>query len=308
MGKGTDLSTTLSGVALDNPIVLASGFLGVAASTLKRAADLGLGAVTIKSIGPERREGHSEPVVCEVPGGLLNCVGLSTQGPDEAVEELRKAIAAIDKPIIASFYGKSVDDYALLAEKIDAVKPPLLEANISCPNVKDEFGLPFAAKAESTAAVVTAIKEQTKIPLFVKLTPNVPDIASIAKAAVEAGAAGITAVNSVGPGMKIDLESRKPVLSNKSGGLSGPAIKPVAVRCVYDITQAVDVPVIGTGGVTTGEDAVEMLLAGASAVGVGTALMYRGLTACTDIPDEIATYMEHHGYTSVTQLIGAAHD
>ncbi len=307
MGNETDLSTELAGVPLDNPTVLASGFLGVAASTLNRVAKFGAGAVTIKSIGPEKREGHPEPVVCEVEGGLLNCVGLSTQGP-EAIDELRTALADVKKPVIASFYGKTVDDYAMLAEKIDAVKPPLLEANISCPNVADEFGSPFAAKADTTAAVVSAIKEKSKIPLFVKLTPNVPDIVSIAKAAVEAGADGITAINSVGPGMKIDLAARKPVLSNKSGGLSGPAIKPIAVRCVYDITAAVDVPVIGTGGVTSGEDAVEMLLAGASAVGVGTALMYRGLAACNDIPEEIASFMADNGYSNLTDLIGAAHD
>ncbi|MFH1721718.1 MAG: dihydroorotate dehydrogenase [Candidatus Altiarchaeota archaeon] len=306
MSAKVDLSCEVCGVELANPTILASGFLGVTASTLKRAVELGAGAVTIKSIGLERREGHKEPVVCEVQSGLLNCVGLSTQG-QEAFDELKVALKEIDAPVIASFYGKTTEDYGEIARRLEEIKPSLIEANISCPNVKDEFGLPFGAKADAASQVVKEIKGNSKIPLFVKLTPNVPDIKSIAKAVAEAGADGITAINSVGPGMKINVESAKPILSNNSGGLSGPAIKPIAIRCVYDIFDVVDVPIIGTGGITTGLDAAEMLMAGATAVGVGTVLMYRGLDSFKLITEELSSFMDENGYSKVKDLVGIAH-
>lgn len=305
--KSVDLTTSLAGVRLENPTVLASGFLGVSSSSLIRVSESGAGAVTTKSIGLEERKGHPNPVVVEYSGGLLNAVGLSTPGIDESVVELRKTLKNIKVPVIASIYGRKVSEYGRLSEIISKVKPHMIEANISCPNVEDEFGKPFATDPKVAGKVVKEIKSYSgRIPLFVKLTPNVPDIKPIAKAVVDAGADGITAINTVGPGMAIDIRARKPVLSNKTGGLSGPAIKPVAVRCVYDITSVVDVPVIGVGGILSGEDAVELMMAGASAVGIGTGIMYRGMDVFRKVCGEVRDFMVEGGYSRLDEIIGKA--
>jgi len=309
MGGGeVSLSSEIGGITLQNPLILASGILGMTASSLKRIAELGAGAVTTKSIGPEKRKGHSTPVMVEVAGGLLNSVGLSTQG-EEALEELKKAIRTIDRPVIASFYGRNIEEFEEMAMKIAPLKPAILEVNISCPNVEDEFGRAFGSSPETAAMVTEVVKNSvpSSLPVFVKLTPNVSSIVEVGKAVVEAGADGITAINTVGPGMLINIECAKPVLSHKKGGLSGPAIKPIAVRCVYELYEELGVPIIGVGGVTCGRDVVEMLMAGASAVGVGTAIMYRGITLFSHLISELHEFMLTHGYTEVKQLIGIAH-
>ncbi|MEA3254923.1 MAG: dihydroorotate dehydrogenase [Candidatus Altiarchaeota archaeon] len=302
-----DLSTSLCGVKLKNPTVLAAGILGVTSSTLVRVAGSGAGAVTIKSIGPVKREGHKNPVVVEVRDGLLNAVGLSCPEPDEAIDELKKAVKEVDAPVIASFYGRTVEEFRELAERITEAEPDFLEANISCPNIGDEFGKPFGANAGLAAKVTCEIKNSSETPLIVKLTPNVPDIKEIARSVEDAGADCIAAINTLGPGMVIDIETAKPVLSNKSGGLSGPAIKPVAIRCVYEIYETVDIPVIGIGGVQDGSDAVEMFMAGASAVGVGTAVWKRGINVFDNICRELEEYMDSHRYDKLDELIAKAH-
>jgi len=300
------INTNICGIKLKNPTILASGILGVTASSLKRVADSGAGAVTIKSIGPEKRLGHKNPVVVEVPYGLLNSVGLPTPGPEEAVEELKRAMSMMDIPIIASFYGRTMSEFKEMAKKISAVNPDFLELNISCPNVEDACGKPFSTDPDTAANVTEIVKNVTEIPLIVKLSPNVSDIKSIAKSVENAGADAISAINTM-PSMKIDIETGKPILSNKTGGLSGPAIKPIAVRCVYEITSVVEIPVIGIGGITTAEDAIEMMMAGASAVGIGTAIMYKDLKVFKEITNGIKNFMKSRRYKRLDEIIRIAH-
>jgi dihydroorotate dehydrogenase (NAD+) catalytic subunit len=302
-----DLSTSIAGVKLKNPTILASGILGVTASSLLRVEAAGAGAVTCKSIGLDKRTGHHTPVMVEVSGGLLNAVGLSCPSLDESVEELLRAKKKLSIPLVVSFYGKTAKEFGDVAEILSEVEPALLEANISCPNIECDFGKPFGTTPETAAKVTKEIKRRTDVPLIVKLTPNVSDIVSIAKAVEDAGADAINAINTLGPGMAINIEMKKPVLSNKFGGMSGAAIRPIAVRCVYQIKEAVKIPIIGTGGVSTGRDAVEMMMAGSCAVGVGTAVMGRDMDAFMLINKEIREFMKKNGYSRIKQLIGAAH-
>ena len=304
----TDLRTALCGSRLKNPTVLPAGILGVTAASLARAARSGAGAVTTKSIGPERREGHRNPVVIEVSGGLLNAVGLSCPRLDESLDELKEAVKQSSSPVIASFYGRTVEEFAVVAERISEARPALIEANISCPNIEEELGKPFATDLRLAGKVTCAVKDATKIPLIVKLTPNVSDVKAIAACVEEAGADCICAINTLGPGMVIDIDSCRLVLTNKTGGLSGPAVRPIAVRCIYEIYEAVDVPLVGVGGVSSGRDVAEMLMAGASAVGIGTAVWKEGLGVFARACDELSRFMERNDYSKVRDLVGLAHD
>jgi len=300
------LSTKLCGVELENPTVLASGILGVTASSLALVARAGAGCVTKKSIGQRPREGHDNPVMVEVTGGYLNAMGLPGAGMVESIKELEDYKQLSKTPIIASFYGTKVGEFAEVAAKLDG-KADLLEANISCPNVEHEFGHPFASSCEDASAVVKGIKRVIRTPLLVKLSPNVPDIGDVARAVEKAGADGITAINTVGPGMVIDLKTQRPVLTNKSGGMSGPAIKPIMVRCVYDIYESVKIPILGVGGVLTGEDAAEAIMAGARAVGIGTGIRYRGVEIFKLVQKELQGFMKKEGFKSLEDMVGVAH-
>jgi len=302
-----DISTSLAGIKLKNPTVLVSGILGITASSLTRVADSGAGAITTKSIGPVKRKGHKNPVIVEVSSGMLNSVGLACPSLNESLDGLKDVLKKVDTPVIASFYGRTVREFGEMAEKISEIRPDFLEANISCPNTENEFGKPFGTDSEISAKVTEAIKNSTKIPLIVKLTPNVSDIKVIAKAVESAGADVISAINSYGPGMVINIETASPVLSNKFGGLSGPAIKSVAVRCVYEIYETVEVPILGIGGIQTGRDAIEMVMAGASAVGIGTGIMKRDIKIFSEICEEIKEFMNSTGYSKLAELIGKAH-
>ncbi|MEM4347805.1 MAG: dihydroorotate dehydrogenase [Candidatus Altiarchaeota archaeon] len=299
-----DISTKISGIKLENPTILASGILGTSAASLIRVARSGAGAVTTKSISMNKRAGHKGPVIVEIQDGLLNAVGLSSAGVQESCEEIKKFISATKTPIIASFFSRSVEEFAELAEKISEAKPNFLEANISCPNLKGKI---IGTDAKLSTKVVEKIKERTEIPLIVKLTPNTPDIVKIAKAVESAGADAISAINTLGPGMKIDIKLKKPILGNKFGGVSGPCIKPIAVRCVYHIYEAVKIPIIGIGGITKAEDAIEMLMAGASAVGIGTGILYRDLKIFREISRGIENFMRENNYKNLRDIIGAAH-
>ncbi len=305
-----DLSITLCGVRLPNPFVLASGILGTSDTLLEKAARLGAGAVTAKSAGLHPRTGHANPIVVDWGAGLINAVGLPNPGARREAELLAAAkarLAPLGVPLIASIFGGTPDEFAEVARIVLEAEPDILELNISCPNVHDEYGEPFAASCAGAVSVVEAVRPVCSVPLFVKLAPNVPNVGRIAADVVAAGADGITAVNTM-PGMVIDVESGRPVLTNRSGGLSGPALKPIAVRCVYEIAQAVPgVPIIGTGGVTTGRDAAEMIMAGAWAVGVGSAVYYRGLEVFHSLRDELAAIVQHHRSTRVEELRGLAH-
>lgn len=300
-----DLTCDFLNLRFRNPIVLASGILGTSAELLERVARAGAGAVTAKSCGPTPRAGHPNPVAVDWGHGLLNAVGLSNPGAAEEARMLADARARLEPlgvPLIASIFAGTTAEFGEGARTIAAARPHLIEVNISCPNVADEFGTPFAASCENAAAVTEAVKRSAGgIPIAVKLAPNVPDIARIAAAVVEAGADAITAINTM-PGMVINADAGRPVLSNRIGGISGPALKPIALRCVYQIARAVRVPIIGTGGVSSGRDAAEMLLAGATAVGVGSAVWTRGVGALGEIAAELAAWMAQEGYDNLREL------
>ena len=302
MAEKNLLAARLGRTDLRNPTILNSGYLGVNSGALIRAAKLGAGAVTSKSCGPKPRKGHPNPTVLQFGDVIMNAVGLSNPGADEEVPEILRAVQEAKVPVIASIFAESAAGYVEVAQKISKAKPAFIELNMSCPNVQLEMGIPFACDSRSAAQIVGMVKGAVKIPIIAKLSPNVPDIASIARSVEEAGADVINAINTVGPGMVIDIEARKPVLANKVGGMSGPAVKPIAVRCVWEISGAVEIPVIGTGGVLTGKDAVEMFMAGASAVGIGSALHYRGNESFRLICSEIEEFMKKNGYSKLEEL------
>jgi len=321
-----DLSVELCGVRLRNPLVLASGIWGCCAGTLVRAARAGAGAVTAKSCSLHPRKGHPNPTVLDWGAGLINAVGLSNPGAAEEraiLREAKQALGPMGVPLIASVFGHSREDFRQAVRLVAQAEPDFVELNISCPNVESEFGRPFALDPVASAGVTAAVRGIYTGGLLVKLSPNAPDIVEVARAVEDAGADGLTAVNTLGPGMIIDVRARRPVLANLVGGISGAALRPVAVRCVYEITQAVTIPVIGTGGVLTGEDAMEMIMAGATAVGIGSALHTDGshpgipecerpgVPGCEDafsrILAELTELMDQEGYGSLDEFRGCAH-
>ena len=294
-----DLSVTIAGVRFPNPLVLASGILGTHASLMARCARAGAGAITAKSAGPAPRGGHVNPSCIDLGSGLLNAIGLANPGAEaeaELLAETKAQLEALGVPLIASIFGGVVDDFARAAVAVERARPDLIEVNISCPNVGSEFGEPFSGSCESAAAVTAAVRTAVDTPIVIKLAPNVPSIALIAQAVVDAGADAICAINTM-PAMAIDLESGAPILANAVGGLSGPALRPIALRCIYEIARAVDVPIIGTGGVTTGRDALELVSAGATAVGVGSAVYARGPEIFGAIAAEMVEWLVEHRMT-----------
>ncbi len=300
------LSVSLCSHKLKNPTVLASGILGMNADIVREVVRCGAGAVTLKSAGTEPREGHNNPKVIVWEHGLANCYGLTNQGYKNMGEEW-KALKSAGAPIIASVFGANISEFVEVAEYM-AGHADIIELNLSCPNTK-EHGAVFGMKAGAAAQVVRETKKAVgNVPVSAKLTPQAPDIAGVAKACADAGADAITAINTLGPGMFINIEAARPVLSFKTGGLSGPAIRPVAVRCVYDIYRSVEVPIIGMGGITCGRDAVEMMMAGATAVGIGSAVHYRGMGVFKKVQDEMRQWMLDNSYKKAGELTGAAHD
>jgi dihydroorotate dehydrogenase (NAD+) catalytic subunit len=301
-----DLTCNFLDFILPNPLVLASGIIGTSATLLKRAALAGAGAVTAKSAGPAPRAGHPNPVALDWKHGVINAIGLTNPGAEEEVKMLQEAGSVLNPmgvPLIASIFAGTLDEFATVAATIARAKPDLIEVNISCPNVADDFGTPFAASAESAAQVTEAVKSAVQVPISIKLAPNVPNIGRIAAAVVEAGADAITAVNTM-PGMLINFEARKPVLSNRTGGISGYALKPIALRCVAEIASSVKVPIIGTGGVSSGRDAAEMIMAGATAVGVGSAVWYGGVGVFTTILQEMTALMQAEKFENLDAMRG----
>ncbi len=302
-----DLTVNICGVRLRNPTVLASGILGLSEDLLVRVGQSGAGAVVTKSCGLAPRAGYPNPVVADWGGGLINAVGLSNPGVDATVEEVRAAKRVL-KPqgiaVIASIFAESEWDFGVVAQKISAAEPDLIEVNISCPNVEHEFGQFFCATPHVAAQVTRRVKQSTRVPIIVKLSPNEANIADIARAVVDAGADAISAINTLGPGMVLDIESRAPVISNRVGGISGQAIHPIAVRCVNDIARAVRVPIIGIGGNACARDAVEMVIAGAHAIGVGSAIYSHGLAVFRQITDGMAEYMRRHEFQCLDDYRG----
>jgi dihydroorotate dehydrogenase (NAD+) catalytic subunit len=305
-----DLTQTLLGISFQNPTVLASGIWGITSSGWRKAAKGGAGAITTKSLWLKEHKGHPNPTIISTKHWSLNAVGLPDAGIQKAQEEVGSFMKDHPAPLIANIVAGSIEDFGLTAKELMPLKPDAFEVNISCPNVEDEFGKPFACSAPDAAAVTKEVKKHTgDIPIFVKLSPNVENIGVIAAAVAEAGADGITAINTVGPGMAIDLKTRMPILANKVGGLSGRAIKPIAVKLIADCYSATEgkLPIIGTGGVHTGEDALELMMAGASLIGIGTALWERGEDVFRKVCDEMSEWCDANGVKNLSEVIGTAH-
>ncbi len=301
-----NLKVNLSGVELDNPIIPASGTFGFGYEFAELYDINILGSLSFKGTTLEPRFGNPTPRIAETRSGMINSVGLQNPGVDKVIsEELPKLRACFNKPIMANISGFSIDEYRTCCEKINKEhQVEFIEVNVSCPNVHNG-GMSFGTSPESAAEVTRAVKAVTDKPVFIKLSPNVTDIVSIAKACEEAGADGISLINTL-LGMKIDLKTRKPVIANKMGGFSGDAIFPVAVRMVYQVYEAVNIPIIGMGGVSRAEDVIELMLAGATAVEVGAANLVEPY-ACKNIIEDLPRVMEKYGINNLKDIIGGAH-
>lgn len=302
-----DTKVTLSGLTLDNPIIPASGTFGYGYEFAELYDINCLGTFSFKGTTKDARFGNPTPRIAETPSGMINSVGLQNPGVDAVIaEELPRLKKCFNKPVMANIGGFSIEEYTYVAEKLDKEEQVgLLEVNISCPNVHNG-GMSFGTSPEMAAKVTKAVKAVTKKPVYIKLSPNVTDIVSIAKACEDAGADGISLINTL-LGMRIDLRKRKPIIANKMGGFSGSAILPVALRMVYQVYDAVKIPIIGMGGVTTASDVIEMMLAGATGVQIGAANLVNPY-ACKEIIDELPAVMEKYGIKSLKEIIGGAHN
>ena len=302
----TDVSVQLAGIHLRNPVVTASGTFGYAREYEELVPFDRLGAITVKGISPFPSRGNPTPRTAEVFGGMLNAIGLQNPGLDAFLHhpDYLPYLRRLDCVLFVNIWGRSIEDYVEVARRLDAEGEGIaaLEINISCPNIK-EGGMAFGTDETMAARVVAAVRAVTTLPLITKLSPNVSRIGDMARCVVEAGSDMVSLINTL-PAMAIDIETRRPKLANVTGGLSGPAIKPVAVRMVHEVRQAVSVPIIGMGGITSAADAVEFLLAGADAVGVGTAI-FSDPGCLLRIAAGIADYMERHGIARVADLVGS---
>lgn len=300
-------SVNLCGISLTNPVIPASGTFGFGYE-FTRFYDINiLGSISLKGTTKEPRFGNPTPRIAECPSGLLNAVGLQNPGAEKVLNhELHTLKAVYKKPVMANVSGFSVDDYVAAVETLNTDDGiGWFEINISCPNVHGG-GLAFGTSAENAAAVTKAVRAVTNKPIIIKLSPNVTDITKIAKACEAAGADGVSLINTL-LGMKIDLKTKKPLLANKTGGLSGPAVKPVAVRMVYQVYEAVKIPIVGMGGISTAEDVLEFMLAGAAAAEVGAANLIDPY-ACKKIIEDLPRAMEKYGINNLSEIIGGAHN
>lgn len=293
---------------LNNPLVLASGIMGSNYGSLLRMSKTKIGAITTKSISMESKQGHKNPIIIEYEHGFLNAVGLPNAGLNKMALEIEKLKKTYSRPMILSIFENTTNKFIKLAEKASKLPVDFLEINISCPNVEKEFGKPIATDSEKTYEVVKKIKKVSKIPIIVKLSSNVTSIIEIGISAEKAGADAICAINTVGPGMVIDTETFTPVLANKVGGISGPAIKPIAVRCIYELYENLNIPIIGIGGVQSVENVIEFMLAGASLVGIGTAVYYDGVEIFNKLESGLNKWLDDHNIKNIGDLIGKAHD
>ncbi|TXT67030.1 MAG: Dihydroorotate dehydrogenase B (NAD(+)), catalytic subunit [Promethearchaeota archaeon] len=297
------LNIKISKLTLQSPLILASGILGVSFHTMKRVMKAGAGAVTSKSIGPQPRKGYKNPSIVEIsPGTFINSVGLANPGIEQFCEEIQ-TLEKIDFPLIASIFGDTEDTYCQIATKMEELGCAAVELNISCPHAEvSSIGI----RADLTYSLVKALRGDISIPIFVKLNPNVTDIVDIALAAEKAGADAVVAINTVAA-MQIDINTKRPVLSHGSGGLSGKAIHPIAIKKVYDLYKVLKIPIIGCGGIFDYKDVLEFFLAGASSVQIGTALS-QGIDIITKIRNDLLIYLKENNYTSITELKGLAHE
>lgn len=301
-----DLSVSLPGLELKNPIMPASGCFGFGREYSQFYNLSELGAVIMKAATGEERPGNPTPRVAETASGMLNAIGLQNPGVKKIVEKEIPFLAKFHIPIIANVAGSTLEEYEMVTEELNkAEELSAIELNISCPNVK-EGGIQFGIDPDMAAEVTERVKKISDVPVYVKLSPNVTNIVTMAKAIESAGADGLTMINTL-TGMQIHVPSKKPIIANKTGGLSGAAIKPIAIRMIYEVSQHVSIPIIGMGGVERAEDVVEFLLAGASAVAVGTA-NFQNPFVCPEIIAALPKVLETYGYASVEEVIGGAHE
>lgn len=300
---GGRLAVDIAGIHMQTPVTTGSGTFG-SGLEFKDLLDLEkVGAVTCKGICLKPQKGNSGQRACETPAGILNCIGLENPGADYFLHHILPELRKYRVPVIANIFGHDIEEYGLVAQKLSVEGIDAFEVNISCPNVR-EGGIVFGTDPAAAAAVVSEVRRMTEKPIITKLSPNVTDIVAMAKAVEAAGSDAVSLINTL-LGTKIDIERRRPVLGNVTGGLSGPAVKPVAVRMVYQVAQAVSIPIIGMGGIRCAEDAIEFMLAGASAVAVGTANFVE-----PDIAERIApgmlAYLDRHQFRSIQEIVGLA--
>ncbi len=300
----TNLSVEVCGLLLKNPTMLASGVLDETGKSMLAAAKAGAGAIVTKSIGKTPREGHPNPSVVELECGLLNAMGLPNPGIEIYADEIKEAKKG-GVPIIGSVFGGTEDEIAELAGLMANAGADAVELNLSCPHAKG-FGAEIGSTPELVESICRKARRNSKVPVLAKLTPHTSSVSGLAAAAERGGANGIVAINTL-KGMAISTEARMPILANKFGGLSGPAIRPVGVRCVYEIYETVKIPIIGVGGVASGRDALEYIMAGASAVQIGTAVWSQGLGVFKRVCKELSDFMDENGYKSPKEMVGVAH-
>lgn len=301
-----DLTASIADLKLKNPTILASGVLGVSRASLKNVIKNGAGACVIKSISLEERPGHNAPNIITFEAGAMNAVGYSNPGVDAAKEEFSN-LKELDGPIIASIIGKDADEFGKMAERFLSDEFAGVEAVLSCPHTPGYGTLAGQNTPENTEKITKAVRAKTKLPVYIKISPDTNPIGEVVKAAEAGGADAIVAVNTMGPGMIIDIQTGQPILDFKMGGISGPALRPIAVRCIYDIRKAIKLPIIGCGGVTYGRDAIEMIMAGACAIQIGTGIYYRGAEVFKKVTDEMTEFMEQKGYTKLDDFIDLTH-
>jgi len=301
----SELAVNIGGIRMKNPVATASGTFGYGQEYAPFVDLNRLGAIVVKGTTLKPRPGNPPPRLAETPAGVLNAIGLQNPGVEQVMEEALPFLAAYDVPVIVNIAGDTPEDYAMLARKLSQSRGVAgLEVNISCPNVK-KGGMHFGSDPVMAAEVTRAVKENSTLPVIVKLSPNVTSIVTLAEKVAEAGADALSLINTI-LGMSIDIKTRLPRLGNIMGGLSGPAVRPIAVRMVWEVYEAVDLPIIGMGGIVTAEDALEFILAGASGVAIGTA-NFVNPRATIDVLEGIEKYMLEHGISDIKELIGAAH-
>jgi len=308
LGNHIMLETNILGMKLSNPLFLAAGILGTTAGSMKMVARSNAGGIVTKSFSLEANDGYENPTIVKIEGGVINSVGLASPGVDAKIEELKDLEEIRSQtPVIASIYGDSEEVFCEVAQRtkdyVDA-----FELNVSCPHAKCGFGSNIGEDPQMTYNIVKAVKDEIKdTPIIAKLTPNVTDIIEIATSAEDAGADALTLINSVGPGLRIDYKTARPILNNVFGGIAGPMIKPIALKCVYKTYDAVDIPIFGVGGIRDYKDALEFLYAGASLLQIGTSIMYEGVEIFDKISKDLEVFLQENGYNNIEEIIGLSH-
>jgi dihydroorotate dehydrogenase (NAD+) catalytic subunit len=300
----TDISTSIGSLYLNNPTILASGILDEDAESMKRIFDNGAACIVTKSIGLKPRKGYNNPTFVELDHGILNAMGLPNPGIEEFQNEINK-LKENNIPIIGSIFGSNEKEFNTLGLKMESFGVDALELNLSCPHATG-YGIEIGSDIKLVEKIIVNLKNSVNIPIFVKISSNVSNISELSKAIEKSKADAIVAINSV-KAMKIDINFKRPVLSNKIGGYSGRVIKPIGVRCVFEIFEKVNIPIIGVGGVYNGEDVIEYLMAGASAIQLGAGVYYRGINIFNEICKEIKIWMKENSYNKISDIVGVAH-